>query len=449
MSDSSRMHGQHIEDAIESVRGRFSGMGTSVFTEGIWGGVRGVQGNPGMVSQENRRQVWEDTQLPDCVSLVLLMAMAMDAGEVRRLCVKNGLCEREEGLDPGTGLFLLHMAGHIRELGVAREVQRHFRERFPRAVSRVRACAPEEFAASLAEGAWPAPMLWAGCTDPRREMRKEAQICVHRIVWRLLAQAGQMRKGLPPPDPAKGPMKRTDGGIPAVGVRDREDSKGVFGPRPEDLEKRLGERDEEIKRLSLKLAEKERECSELRRGQSREGALRRENKKLLYELERLRARVASLEVGLPRAGEGVPSLVEDRGEGDASRESASVVSLHRPEERSGDCAHCTGRKDCTCPLEGMKVAVVGGLDRLEPEYRKAVSELGAEFLFHTGRCENGTHVLKNLVCKADIVLYITSINSHGALKAVKGVCKKTGKRFCVVQNPGVSSVYNSLVDMSA
>lgn len=97
----------------------------------------------------------------------------------------------------------------------------------------------------------------------------------------------------------------------------------------------------------------------------------------------------------------------------------------------------------------MKVAVVGGLDRLEPEYRKAVNELGAEFLFHTGRCENGTHVLKNLVCKADIVLYITSINSHGALKAVKGVCKKTGKQFRVVQNPGVSSVYNSLLDMSA
>ena len=126
----------------------------------------------------------------------------------------------------------------------------------------------------------------------------------------------------------------------------------------------------------------------------------------------------------------------------------NVFTLLRPEDARGDCRHCTGQKKYPCPLEGMRVAVIGGLDRLEPEYRKTIHDLGADFLFHNGDCSNGRHVLKNVVCKANIILFITSINSHGALKVVKATCKKTGKQFNVVRHPSASSVYKTLSEIT-
>jgi hypothetical protein len=83
-------------------------------------------------------------------------------------------------------------------------------------------------------------------------------------------------------------------------------------------------------------------------------------------------------------------------------------------------------------LENLKVAVIGGLDRLEPKYRKAIESLGGEFMFHTGRCRNAS-ALKNMVCKSDIVIFVTSINSHNAMHIVKAVCNKSGKKFCFMR----------------
>jgi len=37
-----------------------------------------------------------------------------------------------------------------------------------------------------------------------------------------------------------------------------------------------------------------------------------------------------------------------------------------------------------CPLAHLKVALIGGLDRLETNYRAAFEELGAELYFHKG-----------------------------------------------------------------
>jgi len=36
---------------------------------------------------------------------------------------------------------------------------------------------------------------------------------------------------------------------------------------------------------------------------------------------------------------------------------------------------------------------------------------------------------ENIVSGADIVVFITTVNSHGALDVVKAVCKKNGKKF--------------------
>jgi hypothetical protein len=71
-----------------------------------------------------------------------------------------------------------------------------------------------------------------------------------------------------------------------------------------------------------------------------------------------------------------------------------------------------------------------------PVYRKIVSDLGAEFVFHNGRVRNGRYRLRSLVCGADIVVFITSVNSHGALDVVKAACEKTGKQFIASKETG-------------
>jgi hypothetical protein len=102
-----------------------------------------------------------------------------------------------------------------------------------------------------------------------------------------------------------------------------------------------------------------------------------------------------------------------------------------------------------CDLAGCKVAVIGGLDRMEPKYRKAVEELGGKCLFHPGRVQGGCQRLRQLVAKADLVVFMTSTNSHGALGVIKDHCKRCDKPFCAVANNGVSSLERTLRGFAA
>ncbi len=97
-----------------------------------------------------------------------------------------------------------------------------------------------------------------------------------------------------------------------------------------------------------------------------------------------------------------------------------------------------------CPLQGRKVMIIGGLDRLEPNYRETVSRLGGECTFHTGKLRSGNRRLKQCVAKADLVVFITSINSHAALNAVKQECKRCSKPFCALRQTDCGSLEETL-----
>ena len=104
-----------------------------------------------------------------------------------------------------------------------------------------------------------------------------------------------------------------------------------------------------------------------------------------------------------------------------------------------------GKAVCeACPLRGRKVMIIGGLDRLEPGYRETVGRLGGECEFHTGKLRNGHRRLKQKVAKADLVVFITSINSHAALNAVKTECKRCDKPFCALRQTGCCSLEKTL-----
>lgn len=98
----------------------------------------------------------------------------------------------------------------------------------------------------------------------------------------------------------------------------------------------------------------------------------------------------------------------------------------------------------SCHLRGRKVAVIGGLDRLKPKYCKAVEKMGGECLFHTGGIRSGVQGLRNVVTKSDLVVYITVINNHGAMKVVKKHCKRCQKPFCPLRGASVGALENLL-----
>ncbi len=387
---------------------------------------------------------------PDGIILTVLMAMTMNIKDMRKICTKYCLKSNRANNSPGYELWSLHHASHDPEKSAAKDLQRYFKRQFSTAASRVRSLAPEDLAQSTGDRQWPAPILWAASTDSRSEMRKQAQILAHSLIWRLMENCNQLKLGLSVlnhnvtekkqgPKTSEGHHFRSEVNTPEISV------KSTF-------KEQLQEKSAEILKLKKKLAEYSQKLAELRQRPLREAALKREAKKLAYELEQANTKIAEheklIESNMQVKNEKqsiVPNTWPDKEE---NPQAGNVFTLLRPEDAKGDCSHCTEQKKCTCPLEGMRVAVIGGLDRLEPEYRKTIHDLGADFIFHNGNCSNGQHVLKNVVCKANIVLFITSINSHGALKVVKATCKKTGKQFNVVRHPSAKSVYKTLLEIT-
>jgi len=105
------------------------------------------------------------------------------------------------------------------------------------------------------------------------------------------------------------------------------------------------------------------------------------------------------------------------------------------------CLASACRSRTECPLEKLKVAVIGGLERLEDHYRNEFRTLGAECSFHPGYCAGlGSGRLRRTADNADVVVFITTVNSHNALRIVKAVCRKSGKAFVAMRETGPKRV---------
>ncbi len=109
-----------------------------------------------------------------------------------------------------------------------------------------------------------------------------------------------------------------------------------------------------------------------------------------------------------------------------------------PAEVHETCRRANGGR---CILENLRIALVGGLDRLEDKYQEAFETNGAQFRFHTG-VSGGVNAirLKTLANWADVVVFVTTVNSHNALSIVKGICRKSGKRFIAMRHSSVKQI---------
>lgn len=347
----------------------------------------------------------------DCLNVIALLAMSQEGKKLRRLARRFGLFGT--GAEPGPAELLrgLHEVCH-RDPEFAKLIEKDLDGRFCSTVARVRSLPPEEV--GKMEMHWPVPLLWATMTDSREEVRLHGRRLLHGVFWNTLRR----------------PSAADGNGNTREAVKSLEEKIRTMAIENAGLQRDREKRETEILELRRQLrdANLRRETGRAAQGNGRGS---RESRKLEHELRKERERVKALSQIMEAAGLFLPA-----GE-TAVCDPATCPCMHeQPDSRMDICDDC--------PLAGLRVAVVGGPGRMLPAYRKVVRDLGAEFLFHDGGVRNGSCRLKGIVDGADIVVFITSVNSHGALGVVKTACRKRGSRFIALRETGAESLVRTL-----
>src|SRR5262249_8394527 len=118
---------------------------------------------------------------------------------------------------------------------------------------------------------------------------------------------------------------------------------------------------------------------------------------------------------------------------------------------SGKAHHSLGKVgfrvlELTSPLpsptdleEGMRIAMVGGLDRNESLLSRLAGEAGHEMRFHHGRrAARGGGTLRALVSASDVLVLTPDVNSHGAVQLGKRLARELGSPWVVLRTCGVA-----------
>jgi hypothetical protein len=81
---------------------------------------------------------------------------------------------------------------------------------------------------------------------------------------------------------------------------------------------------------------------------------------------------------------------------------------------------------------GLRIGIVGGVERYEPAYEAIAKRNGHEVVFHSGDVGGrGSDALARLVSRVDIVIVITDVNSHGAVGVARWTAARLGTRVAL------------------
>lgn len=87
----------------------------------------------------------------------------------------------------------------------------------------------------------------------------------------------------------------------------------------------------------------------------------------------------------------------------------------------------------------MRVGIVGGLDRSEQAYQRAVGALGHEVEHHTGYMRGqASHALERLVERSDLVVIVTDVNSHVAVQTTRRLLRERSRQAVLVRRLGLA-----------
>ncbi len=87
----------------------------------------------------------------------------------------------------------------------------------------------------------------------------------------------------------------------------------------------------------------------------------------------------------------------------------------------------------------MRIGIVGGVERVEPLYGQMAQRLGHEVLFHGGSVNGrGAKALEHLVDRCDLVVVVTDVNSHGAVRLARRRLRERGSAPILLRRCGLS-----------
>jgi hypothetical protein len=98
----------------------------------------------------------------------------------------------------------------------------------------------------------------------------------------------------------------------------------------------------------------------------------------------------------------------------------------------------------------MRIAWIGGLERNEAQLGRMAAEAGHQLEFHSGHIRGrGAEELRRTVERAEFVIILTDVNSHGAVLLAKKVSRQLGRGTLLTRRCGAArfqQLMNAIAD---
>ncbi|KMY65884.1 hypothetical protein AAU61_19855 [Desulfocarbo indianensis] len=368
----------------------------------------------------------------DCVSLTVILASAYGVKAMKKLLRDSGYEEAAKTSSPELLLEALHGACH-QDDQLARNIAKELDKKYRHSLVKVAALPPEGLEQGLSQWSWRLPPLWSCYRQPEPRFSAQGRRLAHLMVWEGMRALRQK----PVQEKQAEQLKKLAQKNKAL-VREAQELRQALAlaKSRQTTERIHALPSPTVAGEQTKEAGFKKDLKELRR---RLAEANQENQTLRDDLSVWRALALSQENNPPQAQMPRPMPCEE----------IETEVFGRP-PCPNKAGQACGLPDCDhCPLKGRTVAVIGGIERMETNYKEAVQRLGGECLCHTGKVRGGCRRLRQVVSKSDLVVFITQINSHAAMASVKDECKKCGKPFRVLARTGASSLEKLLQEVAA
>ncbi len=96
----------------------------------------------------------------------------------------------------------------------------------------------------------------------------------------------------------------------------------------------------------------------------------------------------------------------------------------------------------------MRIVVVGGVERTERMLEDAAAELGHDLEFHGGHMDGRrADGLRSAVDRADLVIVVTDVNSHGAVQVARQEARRAGRLSVVLRRCSPSRLRSVIAEL--
>ncbi len=393
-----------------------------------------------------RRKLWS----MDCFTICTLISTTVSTTEMQQFCRQkegwSGLFQTGDFTDEARLHRRIHELCH-QKCAFAKAFQRLLNDRYQPIINLIAALSIEEVSryfqtSDFYDSSNIAGFLWAVATDPRETIREKEQEILQLVRRYILSPEHYL---------CTPPTSNSDSISTPVEEREKEikeKEKEIEALRTElhKIKRKLAEsyakRDQMLQEklmLETKVFQLQQENQLLKKQTPRGVDTAVGTKKLRKEVHLLSQAVSHLQMTIQDKEKEIKRLREI-----VSRQREEIEGLTQQllqhEEIQDEQQACA-------TLCGKRIALVGGIDRLDPHYRSTIEALGAIYYRHNGNCRAGDQALRVLINKADIILFSVDCNSHGATQQVKALCKACGKPFYALYSSGVSQIKKKLLEI--